>query len=153
MANFLLKVETTGLDKDSDTLLQVLLSDIAGNIIYCKTFTCDTLNNNSLMFNNLNNVILSLCPIYSKDQIKTELNDIIKDSTLYSYNKEFDKSFLDLNPTEWIDILSLLPRRRRIPNLDCYKSIPSPIYRKTLNILELMREHNLIKEDNFSLSF
>lgn len=154
MVDFLLKIETTGLDREKDNILQIMLLDLSGNIVYCKTFASSN-NNNSIIQNNLNEDLLSKCQLFNKDLIETEINSIVKYSKVYSFNKDFDNSFIEINPIEWIDILSILPKRKRIPNLDCYKSISSPIYRKSLNIISLMREFSLINEEEelISLNF
>lgn len=151
MVELLLKIETTGLNKDTDKLIQILLVDLSGNIIFSKTFAAD---NKAILYNNLSNEVLSKCLILNKEDLESEVNEIVKFCKLYSFNKEFDNNFINLQPAEWVDILELLPKRKRIPDKDCFKAIPSPIYRKALNILNLMEEFSLIDtKETISLNF
>ena len=152
MESLLLKIETTGLDAMVDEVLQVLFVDLSGNIIYNKCFYSD--NPSAFTYNGLpGNILKSLQP-YRKDDIQREIDSFAKNFTVYSFNKEFDESFLEIEPVSWLSILDLLPRRKRIPNLECYKSIPNAAYRKALNILSLMSDNNLLPEEEiFSLSF
>lgn len=152
MESLLLKIETTGLDPMVDEILQILLVDLSGNIIYNKCFYSE--NPSAFTYNGLPRDILKSLPHYRKDDIQREINAIVKDFIVYSFNKDFDESFLEIEPVEWKNILDLLPKRKRIPNLECYKSIPNAAYRKALNILSLMSDNNLLPEEEiFSLSF
>lgn len=150
--SLILKIETTGLDAMVDDIVQILFVDMSGNIIYNKCFYSN--NPSAFMYNGLPREILKSLPPYRKDDIQREIDLFVKDFKVYSFNLYFDKSFLEIKPAEWINILDLLPRRKRIPNLDCYKTIPNACYRKALNILSLMNEYNLLpNQENFSLSF
>jgi DNA polymerase III alpha subunit (gram-positive type) len=152
MESLLLKIETTGLDAMIDDVVQILFVDLYGNIIYNKCFYSD--NPSAFSYNGLPKDILKSLPPYRKDDIQREINSFVKNFTIYSFNKEFDESFLEVEPSSWLNIMDLLPKRRRIPNLDCYKSIPNAAYRKSLNILSLMKDNNLLPEEEiFSLSF
>lgn len=144
--NLLLKIETTGLDRKLDKLLQILIIDLEGNIIYCKTFNSGLDENSGLIYNHLSQEILSNCPKYDKEEIVSEVNKLVYNSNVYSFNKDFDSSFLPIKPLKWLDILALINKRKRIPNLENLRVISSPIYRKALNILELMREYNLVPQ-------
>lgn len=156
MNKYLLKIETTGIE-GHDELLQVLLVDFSGNIIYANCVRPEKKDNPAFRYNNLDNNLLSNFPdSNTQETIERELNNLVSGNIIYSYKLEFDRKFLKLKPHSWLDILGIISKKRRkIPNLDCYKVIPSPIYRKSLNILELMRENEIIcdKEDIIELTF
>ena len=152
METLILKIETTGLNPIIDNLIQVCLIDTNGQIIFLKTIYSN--KNKAFQYNGINPSLLETLPKININSLIREINQIVYDKTLISFNKDFDKSFLDISPLNWIDVQSSLKNRKRIPNIDKLKIIPSSIYRKALNVLEFITtETDIIPNNTISLNF
>src|SRR5574343_207908 len=102
METLILKIETTGLNPTIDNLIQVCLIDTNGQIIFLKTIYSN--KNKAFQYNGISPSLLETLPEININSLIREINQIVYDKTLISFNKDFDKSFLDISPLNWIDV-------------------------------------------------